>query len=836
MAATYNSYTTGGSNVDWLAGPWVVDITINLIGTLARVTNADGSWTVFHGDLGGFTYNSSGGVDGTIRWITHTTSSDLGFIGATELEAVGGVGEHLNIEFSSWLSGGSTLYDLVFNRTGLVLNGDAGDNLLGGGIYSDVFNGGAGNDTVSYQRSAFSVGADLAGTTLGFGAGFGDTFNSIENLRGSNSIFGDTLFGNDSANRIDGLIGNDNLFGRGGNDTLNGGSGDDSLAGGAGNDTLNGGDGTDEISFADSSTSLYFQLSNTGNGTFNGPLSLGADTYTSIENVRGTQGNDTLWGNDSANVLYGEGGSDDLFGKLGNDTLFGGAGDDTLYGLEGDDTLHGETGIDTLDFTVGPMSSVTVIMDETGHGTATMEYYGTDTFDGMENVLGTNGNDTIIVGNDANLLQGNGGNDRIEGGGGNDTVEGGDGNDRLYGDANWGVQGGSAYLGDDVVLGGRGDDVLVGGLGNDWLEGGQGIDQITYADLIDDYGNGEYYIVADLSAGRVDKFFFDYYEGQPFSYGTDTIVGVESYEQFYGTSGGDSLTDSTATDLMHGGAGDDSFHPIADDARDWGYGEGGHDTVVYDHATSGITLSIYGVGLGESSGGGLGIYDYSGVEAVILTDFADVVRAGQGVLTGDDGIYGLDGNDSIEGGSGADHMEGGGGKDTLSYVTSTAGVRINLASGAASGGHADGDTFNGFENFFGSRFGDSVVGSRGRNVLTGGDGGDRLRGGAGSDIFAYTATTDSDPGVTAGTDFIIDFSRADGDRIDLRKIDAIAATIADNKFSFIGGADFTAAGQLRFYELGGNTIVEANVDTSLQADMSIQLKGIIALGLGDFIL
>jgi Ca2+-binding RTX toxin-like protein len=45
-----------------------------------------------------------------------------------------------------------------------------------------------------------------------FGSASGDTLFGIENLNGSN--FGDTLYGNDLANTLNGFGGNDRLFGR----------------------------------------------------------------------------------------------------------------------------------------------------------------------------------------------------------------------------------------------------------------------------------------------------------------------------------------------------------------------------------------------------------------------------------------------------------------------------------------------------------------------------------------------------------------------------------------------------------------------------------------------
>ena len=86
-------------------------------------------------------------------------------------------------------------------------------------------------------------------------------------------------------------------------------------------------------------------------------------------------------------------------------------------------------------------------------------------------------------------------------------------------------------------------------------------------------------------------------------------------------------------------------------------------------------------------------------------------------LTGDGGaniLRGLGGADTIEGGSGADTIDGGTGVDTASYASSGAGVTVNLATGAASGGHAEGDTLSGIENLDGSGHADRLTGDGGR--------------------------------------------------------------------------------------------------------------------------
>src|SRR5262245_25004476 len=100
---------------------------------------------------------------------------------------------------------------------------------------------------------------------------------------------------------------------------------------------------------------------------------------------------------------------------------------------------------------------------------------------------------------------------------------------------------------------------------------------------------------------------------------------------------------------------------------------------------------------------------------------------------GTDYIFGGAGNDLITGGAGADSLSGGSGIDSLLYIGSSAGVTVDLTSGAAHGGDAEGDVFSGFENVIGSSYNDVLTGDAGANVLSGGAGNDYLYGAWGDD-------------------------------------------------------------------------------------------------------
>ena len=129
--------------------------------------------------------------------------------------------------------------------------------------------------------------------------------------------------------------GNDSITGGTANDFLVGGSGDDVLAGGAGNNSYIGGAGIDTLSFAGATGNVFANMlggsANNGYG--------GTDTFTTIENIVGGAGADTIIGSTGDNVIVGGLGADYLIGFDGNDTLDGGTGSpNSLEGGKGDDT------------------------------------------------------------------------------------------------------------------------------------------------------------------------------------------------------------------------------------------------------------------------------------------------------------------------------------------------------------------------------------------------------------------------------------------------------------------------------------------------------------------
>ncbi len=116
-----------------------------------------------------------------------------------------------------------------------LIGGDGNDDLVGG-LGADRLDGGNGTDLANYYRAAAGVVADLNSPGANSGEAAGDRYVSIERLYGS--AFNDNLRGDNLANLLNGLAGNDMLYGRDGNDTLIGGDGADRLIGGGGADTF----------------------------------------------------------------------------------------------------------------------------------------------------------------------------------------------------------------------------------------------------------------------------------------------------------------------------------------------------------------------------------------------------------------------------------------------------------------------------------------------------------------------------------------------------------------------------------------------------------------------
>jgi len=243
------------------------------------------------------------------------------------------------------------------------LRGGFGDDTLRGGdgddfLYvdqgADVMDGGAGRDTMVFNRAMV---ADWQAGVLDADIG-GDSWQNWEAIQGSS---GDDRIRTNSwgfAVELRGGAGNDvlaagvdgatadTLSGEAGNDQLDGGPGNDVLRGGAGADALVGAAGIDTASYYGGTTGVLASLVS---GTASGGEAQG-DTLSGIENLSGSQGSDSLYGNAGANVLQGWNGNDALIGRTGKDTLTGGAGTDRFQFTTIADSVNGANADRITDF------------------------------------------------------------------------------------------------------------------------------------------------------------------------------------------------------------------------------------------------------------------------------------------------------------------------------------------------------------------------------------------------------------------------------------------------------------------------------------------------------
>lgn len=213
------------------------------------------------------------------------------------------------------------------------------------------------------------------------------------------------------------------------------------------------------------------------------------------------------------------------------------------------------------------------------------------------------------------------------------------------------------------------------------------------------------------------------------------IDGIPEDDIIDGFGGDDELKGRGGDDILRGGVGADMLD-----------GGGGFDII--DYSTSAESVAVV-LGTGFVSGGDAAGDTFTSIEGVIGTNvFEDTLigsssanildgLAGNDRLNGledDDVLYGRDGSDFLMGGAGADKLFGGGGFDWARYAESEAGVTINLATGTASGGNAEGDKLKNMENIEGSDDPDSLTGNSLDNFLRGLSGADILKGGDGDDI------------------------------------------------------------------------------------------------------
>lgn len=293
------------------------------------------------------------------------------------------------------------------------------------------------------------------------------------------------------------------------------------------------------------------------------------------------------------------------------------------------------------------------VLPEVDHFRFPSEAVDVDPDDHKDDESGTPGDDSISTGDDADTINGFGGEDTIDGGWDDDVINSGDGA--------------------DSVIGGRGNDSIDGGSGDDTIDAG--------GDPTDDYysdyeGPGSVPDDAKFLPGGIEGFFSDpnpdddkdtviggtgrdsiitgddadYIEGGD---DADYVDGGIDADEIYGDGGADTLIGGHGADTIFGGSGDDSIR--ASDS-----------TLLYANVTDDTDPLVDNDR--DSVDGG------SGSDTIYGGDDDDTLRGGTGedILYGEideDELYGDGGNDTLYGGDGADTIFGGLGDDYIAGVT-----------------------------------------------------------------------------------------------------------------------------------------------------------------------
>lgn len=271
--------------------------------------------------------------------------------------------------------------------------------------------------------------------------------------------------------------------------------------------------------------------------------------------------------------------------------------------------------------------------------------------------------------------------------------------------------------------------------------------------------------------------------------GNDTVHGSDYNDLLNGYAGVDTIYGYGGNDTLYGGAGNDTL-----------YGGAGNDVLAgglnTDTMVGGIGDDIYYV---SHSSDRIVEYANEGTDKLIASG-SYTLAAGVSVqtLTAEAGTVAiaLTGNDlanTVQGNSGANVLRGGGSGD---YVYGYAGD-------------------------------DDLYGDAGNDVLVGGVGTDFLVGGTGADRFDFNAVSESYPSFER-RDFIDDFMRSQGDKIDLSTIDASTFLANDQKFDFIGGLGFSGDGygaELQVVRYNGYSVISGDVNGDGSADFAIEVNG-----------
>ena len=391
-----------------LSGTWIDPDTGN------QISDSTGSADVFRGSDLNDAPSSGGAGDDTL------------FGGHGDDTLYGGTG--LDV-----LMGGSGADTLHGEDDADILDGGAGDDTLVGGAGDDTLIGGGGNDTLqgdagadvfrftgaqdgdtytvaggadvdTIDLSEFGSGALLSddGSTLSVDLGGGSSFTvdytGIENIVTADDV------GVNHGPVADGL---DEVYSSGNTVTLDG----------SGSSDLDG----DALTYSwrqIGGTSVTLSDSTASQPTFTAPTVTEPTRLTfSVTVSDGTSSHAdevTIWvgpafiveGTESADTLTGTGvRNETVVGFGGGDTISAGSGDDFIVGAAGADSVDGGDGTDTITYEESDVGMTIDLAGETASDG--------DTLTGVENVVGTAYDDTIVSSSADNVLDGGAGFDTV---------------------------------------------------------------------------------------------------------------------------------------------------------------------------------------------------------------------------------------------------------------------------------------------------------------------------------------------------------------------------------------------------------------------------------------
>ena len=599
------------------------------------------------------------------------------------LEIIGyGSDDAENPDYYSELTFGVSLSDTIYAQAGNdvfefldgddVVYGGEGDDLLGK-IFSFEIDSGTGD---------ILFVPDGTGTLVAYGEAGDDI------LRGG--IDNDELYGGD---------GNDALWDIfGGTNVLDGGAGDDIfLLGKVGQSTVIGGHGYDIVdvssaNYIDTVNSTFTINLSTQEVTTGSTL----HTLSSVENAIGSEQNDTIIGSAGANAIDGFLGNDLLQGGLGDDSyrfgqyeFYDDYGDDTIFDAGGDnDSISFGTNIVFEDLSFAVDSDDLLINYHNSSVRIQDQFVSSGIFQ-IEKLVFSDGSSVKlpdyldwVVGDDTDntAMDGTNNDDILYGLDGDDTINGLDGQDALHGGN-----------GDDNLNGGNGDDILNGGLGSNALDGGAGYDTASYDSL--EFAIEANFVLETVVSSLEVSDNLTSVEGVIGTIYDDTIIsgsGGHTIDGYYGsdtvdysastskveidlhantTSGGYAANDvlisienligsdlSSEKDKLYGNAADNTLLGLAGGdflngrgGADYIDGGDGWDSVLYVNSAVGVLVNL------ETNANQSG-----DAEGDLLFNIEAVTGSAH-----NDAIFGNSSNNYISGRNGDDYLSGGGGFDTL---------------------------------------------------------------------------------------------------------------------------------------------------------------------------